>query len=355
MLFDQGDFGVKKEDFDKVVKKFKSSNKRNYDFLVKSGDSFKETSFKYCKRMFEEGDFPEDFKETVLHMIFKGGKNGRKEILSDSRFIHSKFWLPRLAEGLVVEAGLKQPLLANSSRYQIGGQPGHRPEELLFAWKSVVARMLAEGRLVIGQFYDLSKYFDKEVLADTMDVLARREVDLKAYRLWAKLNETVIQVRTGVGTSEKAAIGEVIGQGTVGGALVSQASLDDGIMAQFEGGSTIAYGSVELLPFQFQDDFENISDSVLSARVTNKRVDVMAKEKRLSLNKDKSVCLAMGSIKQKEEVRRELEVKPLMCGDFKTKLVECDKWLWDWLHSGGLGESCHETVKQREGKVRGGG
>ena len=43
--------------------------------------------------------------------------------------------------------------------------------------------MLAEGRLVIGQFYDLNKYFDKEVLADTMDVLARREVDLKAYRL----------------------------------------------------------------------------------------------------------------------------------------------------------------------------
>ena len=107
----------------------------------------------------------------------------------------------------MVEAGIKQPLLANSSRYQVGGQPGHRPEELLFAWKSVVARQLAEGRLVIGQFYDLSKYFDKEVLADTMDVLARREVDSKAYRLWAKLNDTVIQVRTGVGTSQKAAIG----------------------------------------------------------------------------------------------------------------------------------------------------
>ena len=148
------------------------------------------------------------------------GKKGRKEIISENRFIHSKLWLPRLAEGMVVEAGIRQPLLANSSRYQISGQPGHRPEELLFAWKSVVARRLTEGGLVIGQFYNLSKYFDKEVLA-------RREVDMKAYRLWAKLNDTVIQVRTGVGTSGKVAIGEVIGQGTIGGALVSQASLDD--------------------------------------------------------------------------------------------------------------------------------
>ena len=119
-----------------------------------------------------------------------------------------------------------------------------------------MARRLAEGRLVIGQFYELSKYFDKEVLADTMDVLARWEVDMKAYRLWTKLNDTVIQVRTGVGTSGKVAIREVIGQGTIGGALVSQASLDDGIMAQFEGSSEWAYGSVELLPFMVQDDFE---------------------------------------------------------------------------------------------------
>ena len=53
-----------------------------------------------------------------------------------------------------------------------------------------------------------------------MDVLARRQVDLKAYRLWAKLNDTTIEVRTGVGTTKKADIGEVIGQGTIGGALV---------------------------------------------------------------------------------------------------------------------------------------
>ena len=42
-----------------------------------------------------------------------------------------------------------------------------------------------------------------------------------------------------------------------------------------------------------------------------------------------------------------------MCGDFVTKLVECDKWLGDYFHSGGLGESCMETIRQREGKIKG--
>ena len=124
-------------------------------------------------------------------------------------------------------------------------------------------------------------------------------------------------------------------------------------MAQFGGSGEIAYGSVELLPLLFQDDFGNTCDNILSARVANIKVDVMAKEKRLTMNKDKTVCLVMGTNKQKEEVRKQLELKPLMCGDFETRMVDSDKWLGDWLHSGGSGESCHETIRQREGKVRG--
>ena len=131
-------------------------------------------------------------------------------------------------------------------------------------------------------------------------------------------------------------------------ALVLQASLDDGILGQFEGCGGLAYGSLEL-----QDDFENISSTVLEARVANLKLDTMVKEKRWSLIQDKSVCLVMGSLRQLEEVRQELEASPLLCGEFETKLVQCDKWLGDYLHSGGLGESCLETNRQREGKVKG--
>ena len=41
--------------------------------------------------------------------------------------------MPRLAEALVVEEGMKKPLVENSTIYQIGGQAKHRPEELVFS------------------------------------------------------------------------------------------------------------------------------------------------------------------------------------------------------------------------------
>jgi hypothetical protein len=124
-------------------------------------------------------------------------------------------------------------------------------------------------------------------------------------------------------------------------------------MGQFEGSGEVGYGSLEIIPFMFQDDFENISGSIIEARMNNIKVDVVVKEKRLSLNEVKTVCLVMGTTSQKEEVRRELEARPMMCGSFVTKLVASDKWLGDYIHSGGLGESCLETIRQREGKVKG--
>ena len=127
-----GHFMVDKELFQKVIKKFKSSSKHSYDFLTKGGDKFKESCFKMCKKMFQVEQFPEDFKDTVLHMIYKG--KGKKEELPNSRFIHCKSWLPRVAEACLVEGGIKRHMVEESSRYQVGGQAGHRPEELLFCF-----------------------------------------------------------------------------------------------------------------------------------------------------------------------------------------------------------------------------
>ena len=70
-----------------MIAKFKKSGKRNYDFLTKAGPQFQDAIFKFWLRMFKEEDFPEEFQNTTLHMIFIKGGKGRKEILLDSRFI----------------------------------------------------------------------------------------------------------------------------------------------------------------------------------------------------------------------------------------------------------------------------
>ena len=341
-----------KELFEKVLKKFKSSGKRNYDFLIKAGPKFKDSCLKMCQKMFSNECFPSSFKETTLHMIFKG--KGNKEEFSNNRFVHCKSWLPRLAEALIVEGEMKAPLLKNSTRFQVGGQTGHRPEELLFCLKSVLARYLAEGRVMIGQCHDVAKFFDKEVASDTFDVLYRRGVEPEVFRLWALLGNTSIQIRTGVGITDKEDIGVVIGQGTIGGALASQASLDDGIQGQFEGSQEeLRYGSVEMGPLMFQDDLLAGSPGLTEARAANMRINMVMKEKRLRLNKDKSVCLVWGSAKQKKEIKEELKMNPLKCGEVVMIMTDSDNWLGDYLHSDGLAASALQTIIQREDKVKG--
>ena len=50
-------------------------------------------------------------------------------------------------------------------------------------------------------------------------------------------------------------VGEVVGQGTIGGALVSQLNVDKGVGDYFDGSrDETTYGSVTLQPMAFQDD-----------------------------------------------------------------------------------------------------
>ena len=217
----------KKDAFERVVEKFRKNNKRNYDFLVKGGEKFKNSIFLLVKRMIEEETFSKTFGDTTLYSIYKG--KGRKEDLDSMRFIHSKSYLPRTVEAVVVDS-MKEDILKGSSCYQIGGQPGHQSQEHLFSVKSVIAKATADGRAVIGGVHDISKFFDKEVLYDVLHTLTEMKIDPKCVRVWGKLNmNTKIRMRCGGGYSPWMEVGDTLGQGSGGAALASQANLDKGI------------------------------------------------------------------------------------------------------------------------------
>ena len=200
-------------------------------------------------------------------MLYKG--KGKRENLNDNRFIHCKEWFPRAAEGLVVQDGLKRCLVDGSSIYQVGGQPGHRPEEMVFVLKSLVARQRQLGKMVVLQCFDVQKFFDKEQMEDAVLTCLKRGADPKAVRLWHKLNQdTRIQVKTSAGMTEYGPVGPVVGQGTIGGALVSQAVLDDAVMEHFPlaGSPSLEYGSVPLAPLMWVDDMLQPSRGLDEAR-----------------------------------------------------------------------------------------
>ena len=194
------------------------------------------------------------------------------------------------------------------------------------------------------------------MIQDAILTCKKRGVDEKAIRLWYKLNEkNKIRVKTGVGKSEFAEVGAVLGQGTLGGALISQAVLDDGIMEHFypgEEGQPI-YGTVPLAPTLFQDDLANGADGILQARLSSAKINLMIKQRGLRLNEDKSVCLIFGSKNQKQIASSILNLNPLKCGQTKISEVTVSKYLGQYLSSAGLSDCVEQTVLAREGKIRG--
>ena len=351
-----GKFNTDMNTFEEIVSKFKKSGKKNYDFITKAGKKYQEAIFLVCERMIKEETFPKSFRGTTLHMIFKGGK-GKREMLPHNRFIHSKSWMPRLVEAMVVQGGLKGPLVDASSIYQVGGQAGHRAEEMIFTMKSVIAKQRAEKKPVLLQLYDLEKYFDKEMMEDAVLTSYNRGADPKAIRCWYKLNrETQIRVRTGAGMSGSRNVGAVVGQGTIGGALVSQAVLDDGIQEHFEPGGQgeLRYGDVLMAPVLFQDDILHGVDGVdlEAAREGNRKMNLLAKERALKWNSTKTLCILIGTKKQKKIFSKNIKEIPLMLGEFEMKEAQTDKWLGQQISAKGLADSVLKTIEAKEGKIK---
>ena len=164
--------------------------------------------------------------------------------------MHMKGEIPKFFGSMVTNV-MKEIVKKSISRYQIGAIPGHRSQEHIFSLRSLIS--LYNDKLkkpIIVSLYDLTKFFDRENLVDAMDALYSCGVVGKIYRLIYMLNkDTVIEVKTPVGTTEKAETGENVGQGTIDGAIVSSMNIAKGVEEVFEDSKEeITYGGEALNP-----------------------------------------------------------------------------------------------------------
>ena len=215
--------------------------------------------------------------------------------------------------------------------------------------------LVKEKQGIIITLVDIISFFDREDIGDVLQTLFKIGVNKKAARIWFKLNEaTEISVKTATGISESKVVGNVVGQGSAGAALVSQVNLDNGLMEYFEDSNDeIQYGGVRMQPLAYQDDILRGSKDVLSAQVGNIKLSAMLDEKGLEAHPDKTCFIVCGNTKYKETVKKNLENNPLMFGDFRLKQRESDRYLGQVLHGGGLDMSAEATVQERVGRIKG--
>ena len=183
-------------------------------------------------------------------------------------------------------------MMNNMTKFQIGTKNGHRAQEHLFTFKSIIALYLKFELPVFIQLFDISKFFDRERLRDGMNSIYNLGVKGKLYRLLFNLNkDTIIRVKTAVGDTNEKETGENIGQGTLEGANISAANIDYTINEFFKNSNEeISYGEERMQPLLFQDDISRISTSLKSVQSGNDKMEAVMESKLLDFNHDKSVC-----------------------------------------------------------------
>jgi len=128
---------------------------------MNGGASVKAALLKVCQAVWMSEEMPKAWEKTTLIQLYKG--KGATNDLNNMRYIHIKDEFPKFFGHLVVNSS-KEIIMKNLSKYQIATKPGHRAQEHIFVLKSVIALYSKVGKSVILQAWDLSKYFDREVL-----------------------------------------------------------------------------------------------------------------------------------------------------------------------------------------------
>ena len=159
-----------------------------------------------------------------------------------------------------------------------------------------------------------------------------------------------IKVKTKNGISEEGRAGPCAGQGSGGGALNSQLSLDRGIEDCFRGSADeYYYGNERCQGVIYQDDTGRSSRTVSQAQSGN----AVFKDKGVEAHPDKSSYIVCGSKKYKDKVIAELKITPLKFGDFNMKHEKVIKYLGMKLHEDGIAASVQATVEERSGELHG--
>ena len=338
-------------DFMTRLKTISGKHSDKYKFLLKAGQGYRNSIFKLFQQVWKTERKPGQWRNTIIIQLFKG--KGEISDYNCQRNLHTKEYVPKCFEGIIVDKS-KDKIVANCSKFQIGGMPKHRSQENLFSVKSVLALYSMLDLPLYMQVFDISKYFDKEILKDAMDTLYKCGIKGKLYRLWYEMyRDSQIRVKTASGLTEIKTTGENVTQGSIGGAILSSANLDKTLCSYFGGSdSELSYGDKRLAPITFQDDTMRMVGSLEAAQKGNTLMEAAMKRKQLQLNISKCSIIIFQKGKKIQSVREAInKQKCLKICNQDILVKEKDDYLGDVLHEGGLPKCVEATVAKRFGRI----
>ena len=154
MSEDSDDKVLSPEMFDKALEALRKKDGKKYDFLLKSGSSYKNALFSLYTAVWEKERIPENWRKTTIIQLYKG--KGDQSDLNNIRNIHLKDYVPKVFGHLLMNE-VKVKIMENMSKFQLGAKAGHRAQEHIYVLKSIIAFKLMYNEGIILNLYYISK------------------------------------------------------------------------------------------------------------------------------------------------------------------------------------------------------
>ena len=226
------------------------------------------------------------------------------------------------------------------SNFQNGGSKGKGVVDNLFLLRALIDHLKYMGKQLWLTFYNIEKCFDSLWLEDCINSLRDNGVKDDTLSLIYNLNvKANITIKTPFGDTQVLSLKNLVKQGTVLGPVLNNCSLDRVCK------ESLGYhiGSVEIKSMEFVDDIADPNSDEISAKFSNRIVEQIQFEKRLTLSAEKCELLKINSKCNGEN---------LTVNNEKIKLVNVAKYLGDSFNSkGSYADLCKERVDRARGST----
>jgi hypothetical protein len=204
-------------------RKCKDKTGWNNEILLEAGDDMLDSLLLMINRMEKERWSPEQWAEMKIKAI---SKPGSVLLMDNKRGLFITDVISKVYERVIKNRN-EEKVQSNTSDLQAGGVKMRSTGDCLFLTSEIIRIKKKAGKKCYLVFGDAVKCFDKLWLRDALVDLFKAGCDPQDIQMIYKMNKnTVIEVETPCGTTEKVTVGEVVKQGTVLGPTLCCVSTD---------------------------------------------------------------------------------------------------------------------------------
>ena len=336
------------EDYIAVVDKILEKKKEMFSEYIDSSPKFKVMIFLFLKKMYESEDVPDSFKETELIALFK---KGNRQDASNYRFIHIKWWLPRIFEMLIY-----QKLYVIFDKYtpesQTGGCKMSDTMEHLVMIISALNQKVKVGKGLILTLADIKKCFDRLFLSDCQFWLLKSGADPKAVKVLNILlgfNRLKLQ---GSSSGKSFIVEDGQGQGGVSVGRSAAATISD-VMERNVATHPCptVHNGVNIANLGYVDDTATIDEDPEGTKFSCRIIQEAFEELSLEAHDSKTIHILCGNQAWIQRMKKDLENNPANIQGFNVRISEEDKYLGLRIVTGDIPDIIDANIRLKASKV----